>query len=123
MERQDVLARVAAIKDGEWHNLGRIHGTGEQCDQLDREVRAMGFLTSWRESFPPQLVVQRRPVPIVPPAPPVSLEAVAKGLLLFHSGGGWDADRQIQWEALGFGPDCTSKALCDAARAALGVQP
>jgi hypothetical protein len=41
---------------------------------------------------------------------------VAEAAILFHSGGGWDAEKQARWSALTRGRDATTKGLCDFAR-------
>lgn len=47
------------------------------------------------------------------------LLAVTEAVLLFHSGGAWDPAKAARWTELTGSDEATTKALCDAARAAI----
>lgn len=47
-----------------------------------------------------------------------ALEAL-EAVLLFHSGGPWDAAKRELWDRLSHGNEATTKSLCDIARAAI----
>jgi hypothetical protein len=47
------------------------------------------------------------------------MAAALEAVLLFHSSGPWNAARCAEWEELTGATECTSRALCDAVRAAL----
>lgn len=57
--------------------------------------------------------------PEQPPAPPSPTDAL-RAVLLFHRDGPWGGEEQEEWERLTGRTDATTKALCDAVRAALG---
>lgn len=123
MDTSRALDVAMAITDNRRYYLGRIDGGPAACDRLDGELRALGFSATWLETDPPQLVIRRGyTLPESKPTREVRLENVVKALLLFYSGGAWDDTMRQRWLALGLGEECTSKALCDAARAALGEE-